>query len=138
MNHSINSYHAGGWLGTGWVISEPGKRESLQTDITLNLHTFKCPYLIKVGHVITLCYHETIKTSPSPLLPLLPPSPSPLLPPPSPLPPPSFLFLLLMSASFFGQKTLIEMSPYKFWGQGGRGRSNYVHVLPLPDAYRLE
>jgi 4-aminobutyrate aminotransferase-like enzyme len=32
--------------------------------------------------------------------------------------------------------TLIDVSPYKFEGPGGRGRKPWVHVAPLPDDYR--
>jgi 4-aminobutyrate aminotransferase-like enzyme/Ser/Thr protein kinase RdoA (MazF antagonist) len=32
--------------------------------------------------------------------------------------------------------TLVDVSPYKFDGPGGRGRKEWVHVAPLPDAYR--
>jgi len=32
--------------------------------------------------------------------------------------------------------TLIDVSPYKFNGPGGRGRKPWVHVAPLPDDYR--
>ena len=32
--------------------------------------------------------------------------------------------------------TLIDISPYKFDGPGGRGRKPWVHVAPLPDDYR--
>src|SRR5215472_10321549 len=32
--------------------------------------------------------------------------------------------------------TLIDLSPYKFNGPGGRGRKPWVHVAPLPDDYR--
>ena len=32
--------------------------------------------------------------------------------------------------------TLIDVSPYKFDGPGGRGRKPWVHVAPLPDDYR--
>ena len=28
------------------------------------------------------------------------------------------------------------MSPYKFWGVGGTGKPDHVHVLPCPDPYR--
>ncbi len=31
---------------------------------------------------------------------------------------------------------LIDVSPYKFDGPGGRGRKSFVHVAPLPDDYR--
>ncbi len=30
----------------------------------------------------------------------------------------------------------VAMSPYKFNGKGGRGPSDWVHVIPMPDAYR--
>jgi 4-aminobutyrate aminotransferase-like enzyme/Ser/Thr protein kinase RdoA (MazF antagonist) len=32
--------------------------------------------------------------------------------------------------------TLIDISPYKFDGPGGRGRKPWVHVAPMPDDYR--
>jgi 4-aminobutyrate aminotransferase-like enzyme/Ser/Thr protein kinase RdoA (MazF antagonist) len=32
--------------------------------------------------------------------------------------------------------TLVDVSPYKFGGPGGRGRKEWVHVAPLPDTYR--
>jgi 4-aminobutyrate aminotransferase-like enzyme/Ser/Thr protein kinase RdoA (MazF antagonist) len=32
--------------------------------------------------------------------------------------------------------TLIDISPYKFEGPGGKGRKPWVHVAPLPDDYR--
>jgi 4-aminobutyrate aminotransferase-like enzyme/Ser/Thr protein kinase RdoA (MazF antagonist) len=32
--------------------------------------------------------------------------------------------------------TLVDVSPYKFDGPGGRGRREWVHVAPLPDTYR--
>jgi hypothetical protein len=32
--------------------------------------------------------------------------------------------------------TLIDISPYKFNGPGGRGRKPWVHVAPIPDDYR--
>lgn len=32
--------------------------------------------------------------------------------------------------------TLIDLSPYKFNGPGGRGRKPWVHVAPIPDDYR--
>jgi 4-aminobutyrate aminotransferase-like enzyme len=31
---------------------------------------------------------------------------------------------------------LVEISPYKFYGPGGAGRPEHVHVAPLPDPYR--
>ena len=33
-------------------------------------------------------------------------------------------------------EALIGMSPYKFWGQGGKGKPDHVHVVPCPDPYR--
>ena len=30
----------------------------------------------------------------------------------------------------------IDISPYKFWGKGGKGKQVHVHVLPRPDVYR--
>uniref|UniRef100_A0A1D1ZS12 Ethanolamine-phosphate phospho-lyase n=1 Tax=Auxenochlorella protothecoides TaxID=3075 RepID=A0A1D1ZS12_AUXPR len=30
----------------------------------------------------------------------------------------------------------MELSPYKFYGPGGAGRAQHVHVLPCPDTYR--
>lgn len=32
--------------------------------------------------------------------------------------------------------TMMQCSPYKFWGPHGNGRPAHVHVLPLPDSYR--
>ncbi len=32
--------------------------------------------------------------------------------------------------------TLIDISPYKFNGPGGRGQKHWVHVAPIPDDYR--
>jgi 4-aminobutyrate aminotransferase-like enzyme/Ser/Thr protein kinase RdoA (MazF antagonist) len=32
--------------------------------------------------------------------------------------------------------TLVDVSPYKFEGPGGRGRKEWVHVAPIPDTYR--
>ena len=34
--------------------------------------------------------------------------------------------------------TLIDISPYKFDGPGGRGRKPWVHVAPLPDPHRRD
>lgn len=31
---------------------------------------------------------------------------------------------------------LVDLSPYKFRGPGGKGAPPYVHVVPMPDAYR--
>ncbi|MEW5314880.1 MAG: hypothetical protein WDW38_006343 [Sanguina aurantia] len=35
-------------------------------------------------------------------------------------------------------QALIDLSPYKFWGTGGGGKPNHVHVMPCPDPYRGE
>jgi ethanolamine-phosphate phospho-lyase len=32
--------------------------------------------------------------------------------------------------------TVIDFSPYKFWGTGGKKQAAHVHVLPCPDVYR--
>jgi Aminotransferase class-III len=32
--------------------------------------------------------------------------------------------------------SMMDCSPYKFWGPQGLGRPSHVHVLPLPDQYR--
>ncbi|MEX0599835.1 MAG: aminotransferase class III-fold pyridoxal phosphate-dependent enzyme, partial [Rhodothermales bacterium] len=34
--------------------------------------------------------------------------------------------------------SLIEISPYKFAGEGGAGRRPHVHVAPMPDPYRSD
>ena len=47
--------------------------------------------------------------------------------------------LLVLDAAYHGNTTtLIDISPYKFNGPGGQGAPPWVHVLPLPDAYRGE
>ena len=45
--------------------------------------------------------------------------------------------LLVMEAAYHGHTGgLIDISPYKFDGPGGRGPRPWVHVAPLPDDYR--
>jgi 4-aminobutyrate aminotransferase-like enzyme/Ser/Thr protein kinase RdoA (MazF antagonist) len=45
--------------------------------------------------------------------------------------------LIVLEHAYHGHTTtLIEISPYKFDGPGGRGRKPWVHVAPIPDDYR--
>lgn len=45
--------------------------------------------------------------------------------------------IIVLEHAYHGHtSTLIEISPYKFNGPGGRGRKPWVHVAPLPDDYR--
>jgi 4-aminobutyrate aminotransferase-like enzyme/Ser/Thr protein kinase RdoA (MazF antagonist) len=45
--------------------------------------------------------------------------------------------VIVLDHSYHGHtSTLVDVSPYKFAGPGGRGRKPWVHVAPLPDAYR--
>jgi 4-aminobutyrate aminotransferase-like enzyme len=45
--------------------------------------------------------------------------------------------VVVQGAAYHGNTgQLVEMSPYKFQGPGGRGRSEWVHVAALPDPYR--
>jgi 4-aminobutyrate aminotransferase-like enzyme/Ser/Thr protein kinase RdoA (MazF antagonist) len=45
--------------------------------------------------------------------------------------------VIVLEHAYHGNtSTLIEISPYKFDGPGGRGRKPWVHVAPLPDDYR--
>jgi 4-aminobutyrate aminotransferase-like enzyme/Ser/Thr protein kinase RdoA (MazF antagonist)/murein DD-endopeptidase MepM/ murein hydrolase activator NlpD len=45
--------------------------------------------------------------------------------------------VIVLEHSYHGHTaTLIDVSPYKFDGPGGRGRKPGVHVAPLPDDYR--
>ena len=45
--------------------------------------------------------------------------------------------LIVLDHAYHGHTTtLIDISPYKFNGPGGRGRKGWVHVAPLPDDYR--
>jgi 4-aminobutyrate aminotransferase-like enzyme/Ser/Thr protein kinase RdoA (MazF antagonist) len=45
--------------------------------------------------------------------------------------------VIVLDHAYHGHtSTLIDISPYKFNGLGGRGRKPWVHVAPLPDDYR--
>jgi 4-aminobutyrate aminotransferase-like enzyme/Ser/Thr protein kinase RdoA (MazF antagonist) len=45
--------------------------------------------------------------------------------------------VIVLENAYHGHTTtLIDMSPYKFGGPGGRGKKPWVHVAPLPDDYR--
>jgi len=45
--------------------------------------------------------------------------------------------VIVLESAYHGHTTgLIDISPYKFAGPGGRGRKPWVHVAPLPDDYR--
>jgi 4-aminobutyrate aminotransferase-like enzyme len=45
--------------------------------------------------------------------------------------------VIVLDHSYHGHtSTLVDVSPYKFAGPGGRGRKAWVHVAPLPDGYR--
>ncbi len=45
--------------------------------------------------------------------------------------------VIVLEHAYHGHtQTLIDVSPYKFDGPGGRGRKDFVHVAPLPDDYR--
>jgi 4-aminobutyrate aminotransferase-like enzyme/Ser/Thr protein kinase RdoA (MazF antagonist) len=45
--------------------------------------------------------------------------------------------VIVLEHAYHGHtNTLIDISPYKFDGPGGRGRKPWVHVAPLPDDYR--
>jgi 4-aminobutyrate aminotransferase-like enzyme/Ser/Thr protein kinase RdoA (MazF antagonist) len=45
--------------------------------------------------------------------------------------------IVVLEHAYHGNtSTLIDLSPYKFDGPGGRGRKPWVHVAPLPDDYR--
>lgn len=45
---------------------------------------------------------------------------------------------LVMDHSYHGNtSTLINMSPYKFNGTGGKGKPDFVQVLPIPDAHQV-
>ncbi|MGB1287227.1 MAG: aminotransferase class III-fold pyridoxal phosphate-dependent enzyme, partial [Aggregatilineales bacterium] len=44
---------------------------------------------------------------------------------------------IVLEAAYHGHTTgLIDISPYKFNGKGGRGAKSHVHVAPVPDDYR--
>jgi 4-aminobutyrate aminotransferase-like enzyme/Ser/Thr protein kinase RdoA (MazF antagonist) len=45
--------------------------------------------------------------------------------------------IIVLEQAYHGHTSgLIDISPYKFDGPGGRGRKPWVHVAPLPDDYR--
>jgi 4-aminobutyrate aminotransferase-like enzyme/Ser/Thr protein kinase RdoA (MazF antagonist) len=47
--------------------------------------------------------------------------------------------LIVMDAAYHGHtSTLIDISPYKHDGPGGRGAPDWVHTSPIPDVYRGE
>ena len=47
--------------------------------------------------------------------------------------------VLVLQHAYHGHtSTLIDISPYKFNGPGGRGQKSWVHVAPLADDYRGE
>ena len=47
--------------------------------------------------------------------------------------------MVVLEAAYHGNTTsLIDISPYKHAGPGGRGAPEWVHVAPLPDDYRGE
>jgi 4-aminobutyrate aminotransferase-like enzyme/Ser/Thr protein kinase RdoA (MazF antagonist) len=45
--------------------------------------------------------------------------------------------VIVLEHAYHGHTTtLVDVSPYKFDGPGGRGRRPWVHVAPIPDDYR--
>ena len=45
--------------------------------------------------------------------------------------------VMVLEHAYHGHtSTLIDLSPYKFAGPGGKGRQGWVHVAPIPDDYR--
>jgi 4-aminobutyrate aminotransferase-like enzyme/Ser/Thr protein kinase RdoA (MazF antagonist) len=45
--------------------------------------------------------------------------------------------VIVLEHAYHGHTTtLIDISPYKFDGPGGRGRKPWVHIAPIPDDYR--
>jgi 4-aminobutyrate aminotransferase-like enzyme len=45
--------------------------------------------------------------------------------------------LIVMEAAYHGHtNTMIDVSPYKSEGPGGRGSPDWVHISPIPDTYR--
>ncbi|KAK9795530.1 hypothetical protein WJX73_009487 [Symbiochloris irregularis] len=50
---------------------------------------------------------------------------------------PGATHVAVMAGAYHGHvSSLIDLSPFKFNGQGGGGQPAYVHVLPCPDTYR--
>lgn len=47
------------------------------------------------------------------------------------------LHVCVVDSGYHGHtSTVLDFSPYKFWGPGGRKKAAHVHVLPCPDVYR--
>jgi len=47
--------------------------------------------------------------------------------------------MIVLAAAYHGHTTsLIDLSPYKHDGPGGKGAPDWVHAVPLPDGYRGE
>jgi 4-aminobutyrate aminotransferase-like enzyme/Ser/Thr protein kinase RdoA (MazF antagonist) len=45
--------------------------------------------------------------------------------------------VIVLDAAYHGNTTtLIDISPYKFNGPGGKGKKAWVHIAPIPDDYR--
>lgn len=45
--------------------------------------------------------------------------------------------VIVVEGGYHGNtSTLVDVSPYKFHGPGGKGAPSWVHVAPLPDCYR--
>jgi 4-aminobutyrate aminotransferase-like enzyme/Ser/Thr protein kinase RdoA (MazF antagonist) len=45
--------------------------------------------------------------------------------------------ILVLDAAYHGNTSaLVDISPYKFNGKGGRGKPTHVEIMPLPDVYR--
>ncbi len=45
--------------------------------------------------------------------------------------------IIVLDCAYHGNTNyLIDISPYKFDGKGGRGKKSYVHTIPTPDVYR--
>ena len=46
---------------------------------------------------------------------------------------------IVLSSAYHGHTaSLIDVSPYKFLGNGGKGKPRFVHVIPVPDKFRGE
>ena len=46
---------------------------------------------------------------------------------------------IVLSNAYHGHTaSLIDVSPYKFLGAGGKGKPHFVHVIPVPDKFRGE
>ena len=45
--------------------------------------------------------------------------------------------MFVLDAAYHGNTSaLVDISPYKFNGKGGRGKPAHVEIMPLPDVYR--